>query len=72
MTNASLMHESGWPKPVLWDRDRVDREVVGVQDGGGHIYTCGRFMGKTMKILLIILQLKKLIGLKKKHYYEQS
>ena len=34
-------HEARHPKPVLWDnpeRDRVGKEVGGVQDGGTHIY----------------------------------
>ena len=57
MASASLMHETGHPKPVLsdnleeWGGEGGGR---GVQDGGGHMYTCGQFMlmyGKTITIL---------------------
>ena len=52
--------KQGDPKPVLWDRDRVEKEVGGSSGWKGHMYTCGRFMGNTIKILLIILQLKQI------------
>ena len=43
MANASLMHEAGHPKPVLWDNP----EGYGGEGGergaphGGNMYTCG-------------------------------
>ena len=46
MANASLMHEAGHPKPVLWDNP----EGYGGEGGergaqhGGNMYTCGWFM----------------------------
>ena len=47
MNNASSMHEAGHPELVLWDNpEEWDGEGggKGVQDEGGHMYTCGRFM----------------------------
>ena len=43
MTSASLIHEAGQSKPVLWDKpEECGREGSGwrVQDGG-HMYTRG-------------------------------
>ena len=51
------MHETGHPKPVLSDNSEEwggEGGGRGVQDGGGHMYTCGQFMlmyGKTITIL---------------------
>ena len=42
-------------------RDRVEGGGRGIQDRGGHIYTCGQFMlmyGKNHHNIVIILQLK--------------
>ena len=56
MTSASLMHEAGPSKPVLWDNIEGwggEGGWRGVQDGE-HMYTCGGFMmmyGKTNTIL---------------------
>ena len=47
MTSASLMHEAGHPKLVLWDslEGWVGDERWEMGSGwGGHMYTCGRFM----------------------------
>ena len=47
MTRASSMHEAGHSELVLWDNpERWGGEggKSGVQDGGGHMYTCGWFM----------------------------
>ena len=65
MTSASLMHEAGHPKPVLWENpERWGGEggERGIQDRGD---TCApmadsyRCMAKTITILkVIILQLK--------------
>ena len=45
MASASLMHEAGRSKPVLWDNpEGWDGE--GMEEGlkmGGHMYTCGWF-----------------------------
>ena len=41
MTNASLMHEAGNPKLVLWDNPEGwggEGDGSGVQDGGTHVY----------------------------------
>ena len=41
MTSASLMHEAGHPKPVLWDDPEGWGGVGGgsmVQDVGTHVY----------------------------------
>jgi len=41
MTSASVMHEAGHPRPVLWDNpEGWDREGGGrgVQGGGTHVY----------------------------------
>ena len=41
MTSASLMHEVGHSKQVLWDNpEGCDGEVVGrgIQDGGTHVH----------------------------------
>ena len=47
MTSASLMHEAGHPKSVLWDNPEGWGGEGGgrkVQDEGGHMYTCGQSM----------------------------
>ena len=47
MTSASSMHEAGHSKLVLWDNPEGwggEGGGKGVQDGGGHLYTHGRFM----------------------------
>ena len=43
MVSASLMHEAGYPKSVIWDNPKgQDREGGGVGSGwGGHMYTRG-------------------------------
>ena len=57
MTSASLMHEAGHPKLVFCDNPEGwggEGGGRGVQDGRGHMYTCGQFMlmyGKTITIL---------------------
>ena len=41
MTSASLMHEAGYSKPVIWDNpEGWSREEGGrgVQDGGTHVH----------------------------------
>ena len=39
MTSASLMHEAGYPKPVLWDNpEGWGGERGGRGQEGGHIY----------------------------------
>ena len=41
MTSASLMHEAGYSKPVIWDNpEGWNREEGGrgVQDGGTHVH----------------------------------
>ena len=41
MTSASLMHEAGHSKPVLWDNPEgwgEDGHERGVQDGQTHVY----------------------------------
>ena len=41
MASASLMHEAGHPKPVLWDNpEGWDGEGGGreIQDGGTHVH----------------------------------
>ena len=46
MANENLMHEAGYPKPVLWDNTEVlggEGGGKGVQDGV-HMYTSGLFM----------------------------
>ena len=56
MTSASLMHEAGHSKPVLWDNPEGGGEEEGergVQDGG-HMCTMGdscRCMAKPTTIL---------------------
>ena len=62
MTSASLMHEVGHPKSVLWDNPEGQGGLKGgrwVQDGGD-MYTHGKFMlmyGKNHHNIVIILQL---------------
>ena len=64
MASASLMHEAGHPKLVLWDNPEGSGGEgcgKGVQNGED-TYTCGQFMliyGKKKKnhSILIILQL---------------
>jgi len=43
MTSASLMHEAGHPKPVLWDNSEVQSGKGGGMGFmvGGHMYTHG-------------------------------
>ena len=46
MASAGSVHDAGHPKPVLWDNpDQWGEEGGGrgIQDGGEHMYTCGRF-----------------------------
>ena len=46
MASASLMHEAGHPKSVIWDNPEGwggEGDGRGVQDGG-YMYTCGWFM----------------------------
>ena len=47
MTSASLVHEAGHPKLLLWDNLEGwngDKGGRGFQYGGGHMYTYGQFM----------------------------
>ena len=68
MTSASLMHEAGHSKPVLWDNQRggLGREVEeGFRKGGMHV--CLRLIrvdvwqGPPQCCEGIVLQLKKYI-----------
>ena len=45
MTSVSSMHEAGYPSQCsgTTKRDTVGGKREGVS-GGGHMYTCGRFM----------------------------
>ena len=46
MTNASLMHEAGHPKLVLWENLGGWGGEAGGRGSGwrGHRYACGRFI----------------------------
>ena len=55
MTSASLMHEAGHSKPVLWDNSEGwagEGGGKGVQDGGHvHLWLIHQSMAKTTTIL---------------------
>ena len=61
MTSASLLHEAGHLKSVLWD----SLEGWGGEEGcGEHVCTYGRFImmcGRNHYTIIIILQLKQII-----------
>ena len=63
MTSASLMHEAGHPKLMLWDNPEGwggEGGGRGIQEGG-HMYTCDHFIlmyAKSHHNITIILQFK--------------